>query len=99
TKNGTLRVAFPRQSEIVKFQPTDSGTLITLHGVIPLMVLNTVNGEGTSGGSAILDLPEISYDDEPLAPSVVQPNNSDASKTVSVRVNDTSFGSSGPGCF
>jgi hypothetical protein len=63
------------------------------------MVLNTVNGEGTSGGSAILALPEISYDDEPLAPSVVQPNNSDASKTVSVRVNDTSFGSSGPGCF
>ncbi len=99
TKFGTLRVAFPHHTEVVKFQPTDSGSLITLHGVIPLMVLNTVNDEATSGGSAILALPEIDYDDEPLSTNVAQPHNSDGSKTVSVRVNDSSFSSNGSGCL
>lgn len=96
---GTLRVAFPRESEVVKFQPTDSGSLITLHGIIPLMVLNTVNDVGTSGGSAILALPEIGYDDEPLSPQVAQPGNAEGTKSVSVRVNDGSFTSTGPSCF
>ena len=99
TKHGTLRVAVPRQTEVVKFQPTDSGTLITLYGIIPLMVLNTVNDEGTSGGSAILALPQIDYDDEAVSPNVAQPSGSDASKNVSVRVSDSSFSGTGASCF
>lgn len=99
SKYGTMRIAFPYHAEVVKFQPTDSGSLITLDGIIPLMVLNTVNDEGTSGGSAILALPEIGYDDESISPNVAQPSSSDSSKTVSVRVNDASFSSTGAGCF
>lgn len=60
---GLLRTYVPRQNIQVEFGPTDSGAMITFAGVVPLLVLNTVDDNPTSGGSAILALPEISYDD------------------------------------
>jgi hypothetical protein len=71
SKYGTLRVGLPRESQIVKFQPADSGSLLTLHGVIPLMVLNTVDDVPTSGGSAILALPSIDEEDDTSGTAVV----------------------------
>jgi hypothetical protein len=61
---GVLRFYLPKASAKVSFGPTDSGAMLTLSGVIPLMVLNTVDGNPTSGGSAILALPDAG-DDEP----------------------------------
>ncbi|MEN9810806.1 MAG: hypothetical protein RLZZ488_2373 [Pseudomonadota bacterium] len=58
TMHGTLRIGVEKQSEVVSFFPTDSGSMLFLKGVIPLMVLNTVNDNATSGGASILALPE-----------------------------------------
>ncbi|MEN9530112.1 MAG: hypothetical protein RI932_1985 [Pseudomonadota bacterium] len=67
SKYGTLRLAATQENQLVKFQPTDSGSMLLLKGVVPLMVLNTVDGVGTSGGSAILALPESEEDQEVIA--------------------------------
>ena len=101
SKFGTLRVAFPRDAQVVKFQPTDSGSLLTLSGVVPLMVLNTVDGAGTSGGSAILALPEVSDDENSVASTTIArrgPTQSNpaggrggGSRSSTVEIDTTSF--------
>lgn len=63
---GHLRMYLPAQSSKVKFGPTDSGAMLTFAGVVPLLVLNTVDDKPTSGGTAILALPEIAEEDESL---------------------------------
>lgn len=58
TQYGTLRIGVPQDSQRLTFGKTDSGSLITFNGVVPLMVLNTVDDQGVSGGASILALPE-----------------------------------------
>jgi hypothetical protein len=85
---------------VVKFLPTDSGSVLTLSGVVPLMTLNTVDDVGTSGGTAILALPEIN-DEDTVSPELVAQRNSlrsrsagknqPTSKKGQVEVNSDSF--------
>ncbi|MEY3903618.1 MAG: hypothetical protein RL189_2924 [Pseudomonadota bacterium] len=64
TKEGILRFAVRRGEEKVKFSKTDSGSLVTISNLVPLMVLNTVDdGEPVSGGASILALPEAQSED------------------------------------
>lgn len=60
---GTLKMGVPRDVEGIKFLPSDSGSLLSLKGIIPLMVLNTVDDKPTSGGASILALPEAKEED------------------------------------
>lgn len=62
---GTLKMGVPREVETIKFLPSDSGSLVSLKGVLPLMVLNTVDDKPTSGGASILALPEAKEEDIP----------------------------------
>jgi hypothetical protein len=62
---GTLKMGVPREVENIKFLPSDSGSLVSLKGVLPLMVLNTVDDKPTSGGASILALPEAKEEDIP----------------------------------
>ncbi|MEN9808737.1 MAG: hypothetical protein RLZZ488_304 [Pseudomonadota bacterium] len=58
TQYGTLRIGVRNRNQRVSFDATDSGSLITLFGMVPLMVLNTVDDKPVSGGASILALPE-----------------------------------------
>lgn len=58
TQYGTLRIGARNKNMRVNFDATDSGSLITLGGLVPLMVLNTVDDKPVSGGASILALPE-----------------------------------------
>ena len=51
----------------LRLRPGDSGSMI-LAGGLPIAVLATVDGEKTSGGAAVLPLPEINSDEEDEAP-------------------------------
>lgn len=89
TGYGILRYGLPRSSELVRFQPTDSGSMISIGGLIPILTLNTVNDEPTSGGASILALPEASS--EPLLSGSVKSGSTTAdganqigAKTISV---------------
>ena len=57
----------PNKSTKIKFGPTDSGAMLTFAGVVPLLVVNTVDDKPTSGGSAILALPEPGNQDDAVA--------------------------------
>lgn len=61
---GILRMYLPSDQVKVRFGPTDSGAMLTIGGVVPLLVLNTVDDKPTSGGSAILALPDPGPEDE-----------------------------------
>lgn len=75
--------------------------MLTLSGVVPLMVLNTVDGAGTSGGSAILALPEVSDDENSVASTTIArrgPTQSNpaggrggGSRSSTVEIDTTSF--------
>ncbi|MCA2959603.1 MAG: hypothetical protein IOD12_05075, partial [Silvanigrellales bacterium] len=41
----------------VKFEKGDSGSILTLDGVLPLLALHSVDGEETSGGASVVALP------------------------------------------
>ncbi len=64
---GILRMYLPNKSTKIKFGPTDSGAMLTFAGVVPLLVVNTVDDKPTSGGSAILALPEPGNQDDAVA--------------------------------
>ncbi len=64
---GTLRIAIPHDHKTVSFTRSDSGSLLSLKGVLPLMVLNTVDDEPTSGGASILALPEAKSEEIPTS--------------------------------
>jgi hypothetical protein len=64
---GILRMYLPSKSTKIKFGPTDSGAMLTFAGVVPLLVVNTVDDKPTSGGSAILALPEPGNQDDAVA--------------------------------
>lgn len=61
---GILRMYLPSEQVKVRFGPTDSGAMLTIGGIVPLLVLNTVDDKPTSGGSAILALPDPGPEDE-----------------------------------
>lgn len=65
TQFGTLRMGVPKATERVAFNKSDSGSLITLSGFVPLMVLNTVDDQGVSGGASVLVLPEAQAEEFP----------------------------------
>ncbi|MEN9827263.1 MAG: hypothetical protein RI953_3008 [Pseudomonadota bacterium] len=56
--SGILKLYFQDDTNKLKFSKGDSGSMITIAGVVPLLALNTVNDEPTSGGASILALPE-----------------------------------------
>ncbi|MFZ9520676.1 MAG: hypothetical protein ACO3A4_09380 [Silvanigrellaceae bacterium] len=55
---GIMKLYFKNLISPLKFAKTDSGSMITVAGIVPLLALNTVNDEPTSGGASILALPE-----------------------------------------
>jgi|GEM_PF-698151 len=86
---GTLRLYLPNKDLKIKFGPTDSGAMLTFGGVVPLLVLNTVNGEPTSGGASILALPEPAVDDESSTISRIS-NSKNTAPTISTKVGQAS---------
>ncbi|NBW80868.1 hypothetical protein EBR21_03855 [bacterium] len=56
--SGVLKLYFQNELNKLKFSKGDSGSMITIAGIVPLLALNTVNDEPTSGGASILALPE-----------------------------------------
>ena len=64
---GTLRMYLSKKSSKVSFGHTDSGAMLTFAGIIPLLVVNSVDDKPTSGGTAILALPEINDEDSPVS--------------------------------
>lgn len=95
SRYGTLRMASPKENQLVKFQPTDSGSLLMLKGIVPLMVLNTVDGVGTSGGSAILALPESTEEGEVVARTGRKTgpgNRGSGNTTATVEISNGGFG-------
>lgn len=81
---GALRFYLPTNQSKIFFNATDSGSMITFGGIIPLLVLHTVDDKPVSGGASILALPEAAPED---VPSV-------ASKTAGIRKPSTSGTSS-----
>jgi hypothetical protein len=79
---GLLRMYVSNQKSQVQFGSTDSGAMITFGGIVPLLVLNTVDDKPTSGGSAILALPEIGYEED--ATSSQAGSTSQADQTVAL---------------
>lgn len=65
SSKGTVRFYVNKNSTSATFEKTDSGAMLTYAGVIPLLILNSVDDEPTSGGASILELPEL----PPEAPS------------------------------
>lgn len=93
TKEGILRFAVRRGEEKVKFSKTDSGSLVTISNLVPLMVLNTVDdGEPVSGGASILALPEAQSEDN--SPAEGNDSASDSGKdSDAVKKNSRQFSS------
>jgi hypothetical protein len=94
TKEGILRFAVRRGDEKVTFSKTDSGSLVTISNVVPLMVLNTIDdGEPVSGGASILALPEAQSEDNSPAEgnnsASNSPKDSDAGKKKTRQVSST----------
>lgn len=93
--HGTLRLGIEKQSEVVSFFPTDSGSMLFLKGVFPLMVLNTVNDNPTSGGASILALPDAKEETAASGGGTAQvrdpknKTNSDAQVKISKNVSAT----------
>ncbi|MCA2960333.1 MAG: hypothetical protein IOD12_08770 [Silvanigrellales bacterium] len=57
----TVGYGFPlylRKSKSISLGATDSGTLLTWQGLFPLVGLNGVNEDATSGGASLVALPE-----------------------------------------
>ncbi|MEY4063994.1 MAG: hypothetical protein RIR26_202 [Pseudomonadota bacterium] len=81
---GILRMYLPSEQVKVRFGPTDSGAMLTIGGVVPLMVLNTVDDKPTSGGSAILALPEPGPEDDSVSENT-SGNRSQKTSSNSVR--------------
>jgi hypothetical protein len=63
SSKGTLRFYVNKDHVIGRFGKSDSGTLLTYAGIVPLLVLNSVDDEPTSGGASILALPEALPED------------------------------------
>lgn len=76
----------------LSLKPGDSGTLILADG-LPMAVLATVDGEFSSGGSAVLPLPDISDDIE--AVSVSNVNSTGASAEAQAIVAQKPAGTTG----
>lgn len=83
---GLLRMYVSKQNIQIQFGATDSGAMLTFAGVVPLLVLNTVDDKPTSGGSAILALPEIGYDDEAPASQAGSPSSTDQTVALNTTV-------------
>lgn len=97
SRYGLFRMAVAKESEVVSFLPTDSGSLVTIQGLIPLMVLNTVNDKPTSGGASILALPEAGEEVMPSArpvsvgrsPSKASPQSAESTGSAKIRSGQT----------
>lgn len=63
SSKGTLRFYVNNSQLAASFGKSDSGSMITFAGIIPLLVLNSVDDEPTSGGASILALPEASSEE------------------------------------
>ncbi|MFZ9520372.1 MAG: hypothetical protein ACO3A4_07835 [Silvanigrellaceae bacterium] len=85
SRYGILRFALQKQSELISFFPSDSGSLISLGGVVPLFALNTVNDQPTSGGASILALPEASEELVSSRPGATIANNGNASGQAKIK--------------
>ena len=83
---GLLRMYVSKQNIQIQFGATDSGAMITFAGIVPLLVLNTVDDKPTSGGSAILALPEIGYEDEASSSQAGNPSSTDQTVALNTSV-------------
>ncbi|NBO38714.1 hypothetical protein EBU99_09035 [bacterium] len=63
---GILKLYLNLPQVKLSFSKGDSGSMISIGGLVPLLALNTVNDEPTSGGASILALPEPTGDEEPV---------------------------------
>lgn len=52
-----LRVVSPVDALKIRFEKGDSGSIVTLDGVAPLLALQSVDNEETSGGASVVALP------------------------------------------
>jgi hypothetical protein len=55
----TMMLNFENGKEGLKLIKSDSGSLLTVFGILPVATLSTLDGEPTSGGSSITPLPEV----------------------------------------
>jgi hypothetical protein len=53
---------FDNQNSQLKLSKTDSGSMLSVFGTVPIATLSTLDGEPTSGGTSILPLPSYSED-------------------------------------
>lgn len=63
SESGAFMVSLPKDEVKARFLKGDSGSILMLDGV-PVATLYSVDGEETSGGSAITSLPELIEDDD-----------------------------------
>lgn len=77
--SGGLRMYLTKNQSKLLFNPTDSGSMITFGGIVPLLVLHTVDDNPVSGGASILVLPEATSEE---FPSAVNSKTSSRSPTI-----------------
>lgn len=58
---------FDNQNSPLKLSKTDSGSMLSVFGTVPIATLSTLDGEPTSGGTSVLPLPSYSEDDASVA--------------------------------
>ncbi|NBX16540.1 MAG: hypothetical protein EBR09_04165 [Proteobacteria bacterium] len=77
--SGALRIYLPQSQSKLFFNATDSGSMITFGGIIPLLVLHTVDDKPVSGGASILALPEAQSEN---IPSISGKSNASGTKGI-----------------
>jgi hypothetical protein len=58
---------FDNQNSHLRLSKTDSGSMLSVFGSVPIATLSTLDGEPTSGGTSVLPLPDYSEDDGSVA--------------------------------
>lgn len=59
-----IMLNFENGKDRLKLIKSDSGSLLTVFGILPVATLSTLDGEPTSGGSSITPLPEVSSESD-----------------------------------
>lgn len=59
-----LMLNFDNTDNSVSLTKTDSGSIVSIFGILPIATLSTLDGEATSGGASIIPLPQPDSDQE-----------------------------------
>lgn len=65
--NQVILLNFDNQNGRLRLSKSDSGSMLSVFGTVPIASLSTLDQEPTSGGTSILPLPTHSEDEEPVA--------------------------------